>query len=102
MKKVLVTEANLFGAAKLIVGASKAHHRIRSSVSVAKYCARKLPKYVGIFAVFNGKIVYEREATDTNSRGKLDLDLSLCIFDFFLSVLFIYLFLTKCLILLIR
>ncbi|KAK0606024.1 hypothetical protein LWI29_033291 [Acer saccharum] len=65
VKKILVREAKSFGAAKVIVGASKTHHTIRSSVSVAKYCARKLSKCFGVFAVYNGKVVFEREATET-------------------------------------
>ncbi|KAL5755407.1 hypothetical protein ACOSP7_023627 [Xanthoceras sorbifolium] len=64
VKKILVREAKSFGAAKVIVGTSKTHHAIRSSVSVAKYCARNLPKCFGVLAVYNGKIVFEREAID--------------------------------------
>lgn len=72
MKKVLVREAQSYGAAKVILGISKTPHTIRSSVTVAKYCARKLPKNITVCAVDNGKIVFHREATDydtDNSQG---------------------------------
>ncbi|KAJ0041163.1 hypothetical protein Pint_27410 [Pistacia integerrima] len=61
VKKILVREAKSYGAAKLIVGTSKTHHPIRSSASVAKYCARKLSKSFWVFAVDNGKILFQRE-----------------------------------------
>lgn len=63
MKKIIVKEAKSYGEAEVIVGISKTHRTIRSSVSVAKYCARKLSKNFGVFAVENGKIVFQREAT---------------------------------------
>ncbi|KAK9230135.1 hypothetical protein WN944_023102 [Citrus x changshan-huyou] len=63
VKKIIVKEAKSYGEAKVIVGISKTHRKIRSSVSVAKYCARKLSKNFGVFAVENGKIVFQREAT---------------------------------------
>ncbi|KAH9717271.1 protein kinase domain-containing protein [Citrus sinensis] len=63
VKKIIVKEAKSYGEAKVIVGISKTHRTIRSSVSVAKYCARKLSKNFGVFAVENGKIVFQREAT---------------------------------------
>ncbi|KAJ1401237.1 UspA [Sesbania bispinosa] len=61
-RKLLVQEAKSFGVATVILGTSKSHHPIRSSVSVAKYCAKKLPKCVSVFAVDNGKIAFHREA----------------------------------------
>lgn len=67
MKEILVREVKSCGASKLIVGASKTHHTIRSSVSVAKYCARKLSKFSSVFAVHNGKIVFKKEAKDVNA-----------------------------------
>ncbi|ESR45364.1 protein kinase domain-containing protein [Citrus sinensis] len=63
VKKIIVKEAKSYGEAKVIVGISKTHRTIRSSVSVAKYCARKLSKNFGVFAVENGKIVFQREGT---------------------------------------
>ncbi|KAG2293447.1 hypothetical protein Bca4012_005560 [Brassica carinata] len=59
-RKVLVQEVKSSGATSLIVGSSKRHHTIRSSASLAKYCARNLPKDVSVFAVKSGKIMFRR------------------------------------------
>ncbi|KAH0892541.1 hypothetical protein HID58_054970 [Brassica napus] len=59
-RKVLVQEVKSSGAASLIVGSSKRHHTIRSSASLAKYCARNLAKDVSVFAVKSGKIMFRR------------------------------------------
>lgn len=66
-RKVLVQEAKLFPAAKLIVGTSKAYHRIRSSASVAKYCAKNLPRSFWVFAVDSGKVVFKRDVAQLDS-----------------------------------
>ncbi|XP_060217468.1 protein kinase STUNTED-like [Lycium barbarum] len=63
VRKVLAREAKLESAVNLIIGSSGSHHAIRSSVSLAKYCARKVTKSISVIAVDNGKIVYQREAT---------------------------------------
>ncbi|EEF46074.1 ATP binding protein, putative [Ricinus communis] len=63
VRKTLVREAKSSGAAMLITGTSKKRHKIRSSTSVAKYCARNLSKSFSVFAVSNGKIMFQREAT---------------------------------------
>ncbi|KAH0845262.1 hypothetical protein HID58_091872 [Brassica napus] len=47
-RKVLVQEVKSCGATSLIVGSSKRHHTIRSSASLAKYCARSLAKDVSL------------------------------------------------------
>ncbi|GFY91350.1 kinase with adenine nucleotide alpha hydrolases-like domain-containing protein [Actinidia rufa] len=62
--KILVREAKCYGAANVIVGTSKCHHTIRSSVSVAKYCAKNLPRNFLVLAVDNGKILFQSEASD--------------------------------------
>lgn len=69
MSKILVREAKSYAACKVIVGTSQIPHTIRSSVSVAKYCAKKLPKSFWVLAVDNGKIVFQREATVANVDG---------------------------------
>ncbi|KAL2894007.1 Proline-rich receptor-like protein kinase PERK1 [Bienertia sinuspersici] len=69
VRKIIVREANSFAASKVIVGTAAKHHTIRSSTSVAKYCARKLPRDCSILAVRNGKIVFQREAS-TSAAGK--------------------------------
>ncbi|KAJ6366256.1 hypothetical protein OIU77_002775 [Salix suchowensis] len=66
VRKVLVREAKANSAAKLIVGTSKKHQKLHSSTSTAKYCAKKLSKGFSVYAVRNGKIVFQREATVPN------------------------------------
>ncbi|XP_055833291.1 protein kinase STUNTED [Solanum dulcamara] len=61
IRKIIVREANSYLATDVIVGT--ANHTIRSSASVAKYCARKLPKDCSVLAVNNGKVVFQREAS---------------------------------------
>uniref|UniRef100_A0A0A0KIT6 Protein kinase domain-containing protein n=1 Tax=Cucumis sativus TaxID=3659 RepID=A0A0A0KIT6_CUCSA len=60
-RKILVREAKSYRATNLIVGTARKHHKIRSSTSVAKYCAKKLPKDFWVLAVHNGKVIFERE-----------------------------------------
>lgn len=74
-KKILVREAKSFSANKVIVGTSRSYHTIRSSASVAKYCASKLSKDCWVLAVNNGKIVYQRESspsTKTTSQVAME------------------------------
>ncbi|KAL6511993.1 hypothetical protein OROGR_021590 [Orobanche gracilis] len=66
VSKILVREAKANDAIKVIVGTAQAHHTIRSSVYVAKYCARKLSKERAILAVSNGKIVFHRESNSSS------------------------------------
>ncbi|KAH0938647.1 hypothetical protein HID58_006108 [Brassica napus] len=54
-RKIIAREARSFCAWKVIVGVSKTHHAIRSSASLAKYLAKKLPKECWVHAVNNGK-----------------------------------------------
>ncbi|KAL6215047.1 hypothetical protein ACLB2K_014478 [Fragaria x ananassa] len=63
IKKILVREAKSYNACKCIVGTSQSHHKIRSSTTVAKYCAKKLSKDCGILAVNNGKVAFSREGS---------------------------------------
>ncbi|KAL2503625.1 Protein kinase protein with adenine nucleotide alpha hydrolase-like domain [Abeliophyllum distichum] len=65
VRKILVREANSYFATEVIVGTARNHH-IRSSASVAKYCARKLPKDCSILAVNNGKVVFHRESSSAS------------------------------------
>lgn len=65
-RKVLVQEAKSFDVSTVILG-SKTHHTIRSPASIAKYCAKKLPKCVSVFAVDNGKVAFRREVSRTCS-----------------------------------
>ncbi|XP_057490498.1 protein kinase STUNTED-like [Actinidia eriantha] len=71
IRKILVREAKSYFATEVILGTAQNHLTIRSSVSVAKYCAKKLPKDCSILAVDNGKVVFQREASPmTNGRAK--------------------------------
>lgn len=62
IQKILVREAKSYYASEVIVGTAQTHHTIRSSASVAKYCAKKLSKDCSVLAVNNGKIVFHRDA----------------------------------------
>lgn len=66
VRKILVREAKANSAAKLIVGTSKKHQKLYSSTSTAKYCAKKLSKGFSVYAVRNGKLVFQREASVPN------------------------------------
>ncbi|KAJ9704119.1 hypothetical protein PVL29_005419 [Vitis rotundifolia] len=62
--KILVREAKSHANVKVIVGISRTNHTIWWSPAwVAKYCARKLSSNFSVFAVDNGKIVFQRGAT---------------------------------------
>lgn len=63
IRKILVREAKLYSAAKVIVGTTRSHGPIGSPASVAKYCAKKLSKDCWVLAVNNGKIIYQREGS---------------------------------------
>ncbi|XP_019056925.1 PREDICTED: probable L-type lectin-domain containing receptor kinase II.1 isoform X2 [Tarenaya hassleriana] len=69
VRRVLATEANSCGAATFILGTSKSRHCLRSSASVAKYCATKLPKKLSVLAVDNGRIVFQREGDSLEVDG---------------------------------
>uniref|UniRef100_A0A803LHI7 Protein kinase domain-containing protein n=1 Tax=Chenopodium quinoa TaxID=63459 RepID=A0A803LHI7_CHEQI len=70
VRKIIVREANSYAANKVIVGTAVKHHTIRSSTSVAKYCAKKLPQDCSVLAVRNGKVVFQREATAAAGKRK--------------------------------
>ncbi|KAF2284465.1 hypothetical protein GH714_022056 [Hevea brasiliensis] len=72
-RKILVREAKSSGAGKVIVGTSKTRHKIRSSTSIAKYCARNLSKSFSVYAVSNGKIVFQREATQDKFKRECQI-----------------------------
>lgn len=72
VRRILVREANAYSATHIIVGSSQGLHIIRPCISVARYCAKKLPKDCWVFAVDNGKIVFKREgsaATRSDLKG---------------------------------
>ncbi|KAM0946367.1 putative protein kinase RLK-Pelle-RLCK-VI family [Dioscorea sansibarensis] len=68
IRKVLVQEAQCFGAAKLVIGIAKNSRGIRassSSTSIAKYCAKKMACDCSVLAVCNGKIIFQSPALET-------------------------------------
>ncbi|KAI4375149.1 hypothetical protein MLD38_013053 [Melastoma candidum] len=72
VRKILVREARSYPAAKVIVGSSKKLHPMSPTSSVAKYCAKKLPKDCWVLSVNNGKVVFQREGSpraSTLSQG---------------------------------
>ncbi|XP_065880231.1 protein kinase STUNTED isoform X2 [Euphorbia lathyris] len=64
--KVLLREAKSYSAAIIIVGAATSHR-----TSVAKYCAKNLPKDCSVLAVNNGKVVFQKEGTEDNRHKGL-------------------------------
>ncbi|XP_020573716.1 probable receptor-like serine/threonine-protein kinase At5g57670 [Phalaenopsis equestris] len=72
IRKMLVQEAYSVSASKLIIGSSKNSNIIcSSSVSMAKYCAKKLSRGCLVLAVNNGKIIYEKDAAGIKSTEEL-------------------------------
>lgn len=63
IRKILAREAVSYGAMTLVVGTAETNHPMRSAVSVAKYCAKAVGKDISVMAVYNGKIMFRREAT---------------------------------------
>uniref|UniRef100_A0A0D9XQ03 Protein kinase domain-containing protein n=1 Tax=Leersia perrieri TaxID=77586 RepID=A0A0D9XQ03_9ORYZ len=62
IRKTLVKEAASYGAAHLILGVAKNSLSFRSSsISVAKYCAKRVPTGCSVLAVNNGKIVFHKD-----------------------------------------
>lgn len=67
VKKILVREANVYCATHVIVGSVHGFHRIRTSSSVAKYCAGKIGHDCCVLAVNNGKVVFKRGRLEESS-----------------------------------
>ncbi|XP_050235442.1 protein kinase STUNTED-like [Mercurialis annua] len=74
IRRILVREANSYSATKVIVGAARTHHAVRSPTSVAKSCAKNLPKNCIVLAVHNGKILFQKEGSNNHgdSHAKAD------------------------------
>ncbi|KAL6570061.1 hypothetical protein OROMI_014575 [Orobanche minor] len=74
LRKILLRETESCGALSLILGTSGVRHKIRSRISVAKYCANNLQKNISVICVDNGKIVFRREsnASTLSLFGSLD------------------------------
>nr|XP_043624065.1 proline-rich receptor-like protein kinase PERK3 [Erigeron canadensis] len=59
VRKVLVREAKFYSAAAVIVGVSKIK-AFGGWLSIAKYCAKKLPLATEVLALHNGKVIFKR------------------------------------------
>ncbi|XP_039138942.1 LEAF RUST 10 DISEASE-RESISTANCE LOCUS RECEPTOR-LIKE PROTEIN KINASE-like 1.3 [Dioscorea cayenensis subsp. rotundata] len=69
IRKALIREVNCFGAAKLILGVALNPRVVGpSSTSIAKYCAKKVARECSVFAVSNGKIIFQKEAAEIVNR----------------------------------
>ncbi|KEH40498.1 putative protein kinase RLK-Pelle-RLCK-VI family [Medicago truncatula] len=64
VRRILVREANEYCATHVIVG--KSQGLIRPTISLPRYCAKKLSKDCWVFAVDNGKVVFKRDGSPTN------------------------------------
>ncbi|KAM0835431.1 hypothetical protein ACQ4PT_062925 [Festuca glaucescens] len=82
VRKALVREASLFGASKLVLGITKKKRSIGSSLSVAKYCAKKLPTKCAVLAVKGGKIVYRRDSNAHSGKIHQGEDEMYCVLPF--------------------
>ncbi|KAJ4879610.1 Protein kinase protein with adenine nucleotide alpha hydrolases-like domain [Raphanus sativus] len=66
-RKALVREAKLCHGSKVVVGVSKTCNH--SSVSVAKYLAKKLSKDCWVMAVDNGKVMFQKDGSSLKGKG---------------------------------
>eukprot|EP01018_Ginkgo_biloba_P019472 Gb_00853 [translate_table: standard] len=64
VKKVLVEEAKLYNATKVIVGSSR-HNALGSPNALASYCVKRLPSSCSVLLVDNGKVVFEKDGTQS-------------------------------------
>nr|CAD1842054.1 unnamed protein product [Ananas comosus var. bracteatus] len=71
IRKALVREANSCSPVKLILGVAKKSRALgSSSTSIAKYCAKRLPESCSVFAVNNGKILFQKDSrSNPSSKG---------------------------------
>ncbi|XP_051124461.1 protein kinase STUNTED-like [Andrographis paniculata] len=72
--KILVREAKSYYASEVIVGTAQTHHAIRSSASVAKYCAKKLSRDCSVLAVNNGKIIFHRKSNSSSHVSTKEIE----------------------------
>ncbi|CAH8357235.1 unnamed protein product [Eruca vesicaria subsp. sativa] len=66
-RKVLVREAKLCHGSKVVVGVSRTCSH--SSVSVAKYLAKKLSKDCLVLAVDNGKVMFQKDGSSLKGKS---------------------------------
>ncbi|KAK1419342.1 hypothetical protein QVD17_28508 [Tagetes erecta] len=71
VRKLLVREAKFYSAAAVIVGVSKIK-AFGGWLSIAKYCAKKLPLATEVLALHNGKVVFKRFSSGELSVSMTD------------------------------
>ncbi|QCD99830.1 serine/threonine-protein kinase PBS1 [Vigna unguiculata] len=74
VRRILVREANAYSATHIIVGSPQGLQRIRPYISVARYCAKKLPRDCCVLAVNNGKIVFKRDGSPVTAADMKGVD----------------------------
>ncbi|KAK1321088.1 putative proline-rich receptor-like protein kinase PERK11 [Acorus calamus] len=74
IRKILVREAERCAATTVIVGICK-DSAFGGSLSLARFCAEKLPSTTTVTAVQDGKVIFERVATAPTSGVKADAKL---------------------------
>lgn len=62
VRKVLLDETKYYNASKLILGTSK-HKALLSPISLAKYCAQRLPSTSSVVVIDHGKVAFEKDGT---------------------------------------
>ncbi|GLJ11954.1 hypothetical protein SUGI_0180910 [Cryptomeria japonica] len=77
VRKVLLEETKYYNASKLILGTSK-HNALVSPISLAKYCAQRLPSTSSVVVIDHGKVAFEKDGTLPIS-GIVSVCKSLCV-----------------------
>lgn len=70
VQKIIVREVESYAASTLIIGVSRKLHKIRWQATLAKHCAKKLPRDCCVIAVKNGKVLFQREASVSGQPGR--------------------------------
>ncbi|XP_077246632.1 protein kinase STUNTED-like isoform X2 [Tasmannia lanceolata] len=76
VRKVLVREAKICAATTVVVGISK-HNALGCSLSMARYCSKRLPPTTTVLAVHNGKVIFQRDGIKQQSGQQGDQRTSL-------------------------
>ncbi|CAK8570308.1 unnamed protein product [Lathyrus sativus] len=71
VRRILVREANECCATHVIVGTPRGLGKIRPSISIGRYCAKKLSKDCWVFGVDNGKVVFKRDGSSATNCADL-------------------------------
>lgn len=71
VRRILVREANEYCATHVIVGTPRGLGKIRPSISIVRYCAKKLSKDCWVFGVDNGKVVFKRDGSSSTNCANL-------------------------------